>query len=450
MLKALESGRLAPVFECGFRPFFLGTALSAVLAMAAWLGFWLLGTPLPAVAGGPVVWHAHELVFGFALASITGFTLTAVPEFTGTAEIGRRPVAILLLIWIAGRIAYALAGTLPGAVLAMVADIALVGALLVLLGPRLVADPEHRHHSFAWALAALLGATIGFHRDALAGDWPMRWIHVMTGVLMILIIIAMSRISMRIVNEALDAVGETELEYLARPPRRNLAISCIALCTAAEFLAPGHPVSGWLALAAAAAVFNLTSDWHVGRALLRRWPLILYLVYWSMALGYGTIGIGILADEPWSSAGRHLLLVGAMGLAIFAVLNIAGRIHAGVEAEPRPWAPLAAGLLVTAALVRAAMGLGGIAAGPAILVAGACWIAAYGMHLVFNGKVLAGPRTDGLSGCAEYAGHEPPGTMPGEPARVVPLAPQYAAGPHGQRIGQPPAGALSRQAPPAP
>lgn len=400
MLKAIHSGPLAPLFECGFRPFFLLTAATAVLVIVAWAAFLLVGAPLPSTPGGPVVWHAHELLFGFALASVVGFTLTSIPEFTSTPEFGRNRTLMLLALWITGRIAFSASGMPLMAIVAMLADLGLLGSLLIILAPRVLADPEHRHRSFLWILGAMIVATAGFHFDTLAGAYPMRWLFAMVGLLMILIVVAMSRISMRIVNAALDEVGNTDVEYLARPPRRNLAISCILLYTAAEFLAPGHPVSGWLALASAAALFNLTNDWHVGRALLRRWAFMLYLVYWFMALGYAVIGTALLAGLPWVSGGRHLMMIGAMGLAIFAVLNIAGRIHAGVEPDTRPWVAAALALVACAAAARAAMALGALDARIAILLASTCWVVTFSLHLGFHWAVLTGPRTDGQQGCA--------------------------------------------------
>ncbi len=171
----------------------------------------------------------------------------------------------------------------------------------------------------------------------------------------------------------------------------------------AEFVAAGHPVSGWLALAGAAALLNLTNDWHVGRALLRRWAFMLYLVYWFMAIGYAVIGAGVLAGQPWASAGRHLLMVGGMGLAIFAVLNIAGRIHAGFEPDERGWVPVAVGLIASAAGARAAMGLAGLDPAVAIGLSAGCWVLAFGMHLACHWRVLTGPRADGRQGCAGLA-----------------------------------------------
>ncbi|HRP98388.1 MAG TPA: NnrS family protein [Rhodocyclaceae bacterium] len=403
MLSFLRTGPLAPLFECGFRPFFLLTAASAVIALAAWTAFFAIGLPLPATPGGPAVWHAHAMLYGFAMASVAGFVLTAIPEFTATRAIQREPVFVLLVVWLAGRLASALPGVPGAAVVAMLADTVLLVGLVALVAARLWRDPDRRHLSFLWALLAMTGTTVGFHVQALAGADPMRWLLLMTGLLMALIIVAMSRISMRIVNAALEEAGDTAVEYLARPPRRNLAIFCILLYTGMEFVAPGHPVSGWVALAAGAALLNLLNDWHIGRALLQRWAFLLYLVYWFMALGYAVMGMALLTDTPWVSAGRHLAMIGAMGLAIFAVLNIAGRVHAGFEPDRRAWVPVAVALIAGAALLRAAIGFGPVNAGFALAAASACWIGAFGLHLTFHWPVLTHPRSDGQRGCAGLA-----------------------------------------------
>lgn len=401
MLKFIHSGPLAALFECGFRPFFLLTAITAVFAMVAWAGFFMFGTPLPPITNGPIVWHAHEMLAGFAVASAVGFVLTAAPEFTSTRMINRRYVLLLLVLWLVGRITFSIPILPVATVMAMFADVSLLGILIALVAPRLWRDPNRRHRSFIWLLLAIMLATGGFYFDTLTGAYPMRWLFVIIGLMMALIVVAMSRVSMRIVNAALSKAGDTTVTYLARPPRRNLAIFCILLYTLAEFVAPLHPVAGWIALAAAAAVFNLTNDWHVGRALLRRWTLMLYLVYWFMALGYAVIGLAILLEMiGWVSAGRHLLMIGALGLSVFAVMNIAGRIHAGFKPDERIWVPVAVALIASAAVLRAMMNFGYLSASLAIAAASTCWIVAFGLHLIFHWKVLTRPRIDGQCGCA--------------------------------------------------
>jgi uncharacterized protein involved in response to NO len=402
-----------PLWQCGLRPFFLFAALSATGLMALWGAFLGLGLPVPAVAGGHVVWHAHELLFGFGLAAVAGFTLTAIPEFTRSPDFAPRPVRLFAGLWLAGRAAFWSSAWLgaPALVLSALAHLGLVVGLAAMLAPRLLTDPGRRHLSFLWTLAALAAAIAGFYVDALVGAHPapVRWLRAALGVLMILIVVAMSRISTRIVNRAIDEMdpeGRRGIEYRAPAPKRNLAIICIALYTAAEFLAAGARIGGWLALAAAAAVFNMQGDWHVGRALLRRWVLMLYGVYVLMACGYGLMGIALVAGlgPDGVSAGRHLLAAGALGLAVYAVLNIAGRIHCGLPLDERPWVPAGAALLVAAAAARAAAALLGSPADALMVSASLCWVLPFGFYAWRMGPVLVGPRRDGGKGCEGIVG----------------------------------------------
>jgi len=392
-----------PIWLCGFRPFFLAAALGTPLFIGLWVAFLVFGLPLPTVAGGPFVWHAHELVFGVGLAAVAGFALTAIPEFTATPAFGRAATRRLASIWLAGRLAFWSSGLigLPALAISGAAHLGLLGYLAVLLAPRLWLDPERRHLAFLWALAALAVCCTGFYVDALLDEHPARWLHAALGVLMMLIVVAMSRISMRIVNAAIEervVDPATSVEYRARPPRRNLAIFCIGLYTLAEFVAPGARIGGWLALAAAAALLNLLNDWHVGRALFRRWPLMLYGVYVLMAGGYALMGLSLVLDGGFFSAGRHLAAVGAMGLAIYAVLCIAGRIHCGLPLDERLWVPIGSWLIVAGALTRAATTLPGA---PAALLglSGLLWGAAFALYAWRMAPLLLAPRADGGSGC---------------------------------------------------
>src|SRR5579875_3419693 len=92
-----------PLLSIGFRPFFLLGAGWSALSLAIWIIAFATGhslpTPLPAVT-----WHVHEMLFGFVLAAIAGFILTAVANWTGRPPIAGGRLAALVLLWVAGRI----------------------------------------------------------------------------------------------------------------------------------------------------------------------------------------------------------------------------------------------------------------------------------------------------------------------------------------------------------
>lgn len=389
-------------FSCGFRPFFLLASGYAVVVMTAWLFFWQGWLTLPASLGGPIAWHGYELVYGFTLAAVIGFLTTATPEFVECKEINRRPLLLLVLLWLGGRVTFWLSGgwgLLPAAAF----NLGLLIYLLVLLAPPVWRDPGRPHMSFVYALFALLVVQCGFYISGVQGLAVMPWLNVAIGVVMILIIIALSRISMRVINgleEGIDLFDE-EIEYLARPPRRNMAMFTIALYTLIEFFLPGNPITGWLALAAAAAMLNLLNDWHIGRPLLNHWVFGLYSVYWLMALGYGLLGVSILGDWPMNSAARHLLTTGAIGFSIFLIMVFAGQVHSGRELEFKPWILMGMVTLLAATVFRVLMSAPFFAQFSMnfLLFSGGFWIVAFGLYFFKFWTILLGPSADGRKGC---------------------------------------------------
>ncbi|MBX3238261.1 MAG: NnrS family protein, partial [Nitrospiraceae bacterium] len=101
------------LFSYGFRPFFLGAALFAGLAVPAWIVMLAGGGGSTALAA-PREWHVHEMLFGFLPAVITGFVLTAVPNWTDRPAIKGRLLIGLFCLWAAGRVALALPWFTPG------------------------------------------------------------------------------------------------------------------------------------------------------------------------------------------------------------------------------------------------------------------------------------------------------------------------------------------------
>lgn len=390
-----------PVWMCGMRPFFLLAMLSALGLLGLWGLALGAGLPPPQVEGGPIVWHVHELVFGFAMAGVAGFALTALPEFTGAAGASRARLQALVLLWLMARAGFWASGWGGAAALwlAGAAQVALPLALLAVLAPALATPAGRRHWSFGWALLALAGMALGFYADALRGAAGLRWLHATLGVLMLLIVVAASRISMRMVNRAIEQVTPGAPPYLARPPKRHLAALCITLATLVQFARPGSALAGWLALSAAAAMFHLMSDWHVGPALWRRrFPLLLYAMYACMALGFGALGLAHLGALPGAGAGWHLLGAGAVGMGVFVVIAIAGRAHAGLQPDVGPWIPLGGALILAATGLRAVTALLGWGGG-ALAASAVLWCLAYGVLLWRVGPGLWRRRTDGRDGC---------------------------------------------------
>jgi len=126
-----------PLLSYGFRPFFLGAALWALLAIVLWIGL-LSGAWTFAQSYGAVAWHAHEFLFGYVAAVLTGFLLTAIPNWTGRLPLQGGPLLALFSLWLLGRAAM-LAVDRIGIVAALVVDGVYLPALAAVILREIIA-----------------------------------------------------------------------------------------------------------------------------------------------------------------------------------------------------------------------------------------------------------------------------------------------------------------------
>ncbi len=116
----------------GFRPFFFGAGVWAIVSMLLWLPMLNGAVTLP-IALDPVSWHAHEFLFGYLGAVVAGFLLTAVPNWTGRLPILGWPLGGLFALWLLGRLAILGSGMLSPLAVALT-DLAFPVVLIVTSG----------------------------------------------------------------------------------------------------------------------------------------------------------------------------------------------------------------------------------------------------------------------------------------------------------------------------
>ncbi|OFW80667.1 MAG: hypothetical protein A2887_03260 [Alphaproteobacteria bacterium RIFCSPLOWO2_01_FULL_40_26] len=101
---AKKGGGLA-LFNLGFRPFFLGAAIFSVLSTTVWLLVYLFEFPVEIEVISQSQWHAHEMLYGYAMAVVVGFLLTAIKNWTGVQTVHGKPLAFLFALWFLARLA---------------------------------------------------------------------------------------------------------------------------------------------------------------------------------------------------------------------------------------------------------------------------------------------------------------------------------------------------------
>src|SRR5690349_912113 len=127
----------------GFRLFFFLGACQAALAIALWVPIFDGELTLPTMFA-PRDWHVHEMLFGYVPAILTGFLLTAIPNWTGRPPLQGIPLVFLVVVWIAGRIAIA-CSSYPGWIPAAAIDSAFLLLVVAAAGREIVAGRNWRN-----------------------------------------------------------------------------------------------------------------------------------------------------------------------------------------------------------------------------------------------------------------------------------------------------------------
>jgi uncharacterized protein involved in response to NO len=378
------------LFAAGFRPFFLASGAWAALALALWLAVLTGLIALPS-AFDAATWHAHEMVFGFAGAAVTGYALTLIPNWTGSFPLQGWPLAMLAGLWAAGRLAVAVSALL-GAGPAMLVDLALPALLLAASAREVVTGRNWRNLPVLGALCLLVLSNGLTHLEAL-GLVATAGLGVRIGLATLLGLIGLigGRLVPSFTRNRLARQGETTLPAPFGPVDR-WGLGLVVAALIAWSLAPDSVATAPLALAAGIATVLRQCRWRPCR--IGREPILLamHLGHAWLALGLVLLGVVGVAGAPPPSIALHALGVGAVGTMILAVMCRTSLAHTGRpvvggagSATACLSLTLAAGLRVTAELVPAFYL-------PLLVAAGASWIAGFTIFVLIYAPVLGTAR----------------------------------------------------------
>jgi uncharacterized protein involved in response to NO len=383
--------RGAALLSAGFRPFFLLSAIWASLAIPLWIAAFAGQMPLPS-ALPPVVWHVHEMVFGYAAATVAGFLLTAIPNWTGRLPLQGGPLAVLVVLWLAGRAAMLLSPCI-GAGVAAALDLAFPLAFLIVVAREIIAGRNWRNLPMLVALAFLLGGNALVHLEAVrVADTAAVGNRIGVATLIMLISFVGGRIIPSFTRNWLtkrrpDVRSPAVFNWVDRV---TLVLTAVAL--AVWVLAPDGVVMPWVCLLAGVAHCWRLARWR-GLATLRE-PLL-----WVLHLGYGWLAFGFLllgldALTPWlpQTAALHAFTAGAVGTMTLAVMTRTTLGHTGRLLSAGPGTTTIYGLVTLAAVSRLLAPLGGAQYVPLLWFAGLAWSSAFGLFALLYLRPLAVPR----------------------------------------------------------
>ena len=382
----------APAFalwQLGFRPFYLLASAFTALSIGLWamqFAGWLPGAYLK----GPM-WHAHEMLFGFALAVIVGFLFTAGRNWSGRPTPTGLPLAALVALWVAGRILV----LTPFAWAAAVANAAFPLACAVALARPLVGARNRRNYFFVGLLMLLSGAAAAFHLSALGVIEVPAWlgIQVALDVLLFIMAVMAGRVVPMFTNNGISGAGAT----------RHALVEKIALGSVLGLLladATGMPPAIATAVALPAAFAHLARWllWRPWKAPANTLVLVLHVAYAWIPVHLALRALALHALVPASLA-THALTVGAAGGLIIGMMVRTARGHTARVLRADQVDTACFVLVLLAALVRVLLPLVSPAhTVAAALFSGAFWSLGFGLYAVRYWPVLTRPRLDGKPG----------------------------------------------------
>jgi len=377
------------LFALGFRPFYLLAAVFAAISVPLW-ALQFCGLLPHAYLRGPL-WHAHEMLFGFALAVIVGFLFTAGRNWTDRPTPTGAFLAALAALWIAARVLV----LTPWALAAALANVAFPLAAAACLAVPFWRAGSRRNYFFVALLAMLAAASGAIHASLIGGRAEMSWAGLQAALDIVLFIVSVmaGRVLPMFTNNGVPGANATRRPWLEKAALGSV----LALLVADVAGLPAAPLAAVAALACIA---------HAGRWLLwqpwktLRTPLVgvLHLAYAWIPLHLALRALACFGTVP-PSIPVHALTVGAVGGLVIGMITRTAKGHTARPLRADRVDATCYALVLLAAVVRVGVPLCAPALTvPAVLGSALLWSAGFGLYAVRYAPILARPRLDGRPG----------------------------------------------------
>jgi uncharacterized protein involved in response to NO len=365
--------RVVPAFlSFGFRPFFLLGALWSAAALLVWIVIFVAGGSLPS-RFDPLGWHIHEMLFGFVMATIAGFLLTAIANWTGRQPVSGALLALLAALWLFGRLVCLISAFLP-AWLAAAGDLAFPALLAGAIAREIIAGRNWRNLPMIGAVTVLGIANLLMHLEAAGVSVPpgLGW---RLGLAAVIVLISV--VGGRIVPSfTRNWLAKRQTQNLPSPPGiiDRAALGTLHAGLFGWALAPDFPALGVLLLVSAALNLWRLIRWRGAATAAEPLLFVLHVGYAWMVLGAALLGLSMLDPDVPLTAAVHTLTAGAIGTMTLAVMTRATRGHTGRELSADRVTSAIYLLVNLAAVMRVTAAFWSMP----LLVGSAClWIAAF-------------------------------------------------------------------------
>jgi len=380
------------LFALGFRPFFLLAAFAAPILLFLWL-MQLTGKISVSDYYSPIGWHAHEMLFGYTVAVIAGFLLTATGNWTGKKMINGVQLLILSLVFLSARIAPFITD-LPNGLIAFL-DLSFIPLVAFLVAVPVIRAKQWSNIIFVPLLLTMAAANLMVHLSALGliNSSMVTGSRMMLYLVILLIVIMGGRVIPFFTERGVNGVTTKKWKWI-----EILSPTSVILVVVADVILMEKYIIGYLALFAAIVHFIRLAGWYSNKIWSVPLVWILQLAYLWFVIGFILKSL-IIFDLTQNILSYHAFTVGGVGIMTLGMMARVSLGHTGREMKLNHWMVLSFVLINVAAFIRVIM--------PMIMtdsymqliqVAGWLWVIAFVIYVVVYTPMWIRPRVDGRAG----------------------------------------------------
>ncbi|MBV1888773.1 MAG: NnrS family protein, partial [Proteobacteria bacterium] len=377
----------------GFRPLFSLMALAAIFGIGLWLAYFVLGWQVIFISGNPVLWHSHEMIFGFAAAAIGGFLLTASANWAGRPPVKGFVLILISLAWLAGRLVMTFSALL-NPVWVMGIDVLYLGLLIVVIGNTLIRAKNRRNYKVIAVLVALFCLNTLYHISSLGGPISANTaIRIALVMVTVMIAIIGGRIVPAFTTNWLRQQNRLEQTGKPQSPRMTdeLALTLSLVLAVSWGFFPEQLFTGWVAILAGLFHGLRMLGWKGLATVAEPLMFVLHVAYGWLVVALILLGISICFGGFPQSAAIHGLTVGAIGTMILSVAVRVSLGHTGRPLKATKIISLMFGLIAVAAVLRTVAPIGSYYL-ELISLSGIFWISAFVLFMIEFIPIYFQPR----------------------------------------------------------
>ena len=335
----------SPFWGRGFRPFFLLGALYSACMIVIWGGFYADYISPPSVISDPIFWHAHEMIYGFSMAIVAGFLLTAVANWTGGAPARQGHLAALCCIWGVGRFVMNVDLGLPVWMVAVL-DGSFLPALAVTLAIPLLHSRNKRNFIFLGLLTILCVCDLMFFFLE-----DMRPLYVALFVILTMVSLIGGRIIPAFTVSALRYYGHSVRSYDQTFLDIAALISLLLVMVALAFWGSDHYGLGVCAAVSSLIHAARLRGYHTAKTFVDPMLWILHAGYIWLIIGLGLVSLSAFGVVVFSTA-LHALTVGTIGSMTIGMMCRVALGHTGRNIRADSTMTFMFGAMQFAAIIR--------------------------------------------------------------------------------------------------